>query len=226
MMRRAPFRLLACILPLAACGGGGDPAAEAEGEKHSAFAATGSVARADSGGARAPRIIPLRPMAGDVEILYGNPDSAGPFAMRIREPPGNRIPPHSHPVDEHVTVVQGTWYYAFGERWDSTALHRLETGGYAFAPAGTMMYGWSPDAAVVQVHGTGPFHIHWRDGLQLLDQPGADSVFRHRRGETVATPRGTGRIRQGYASGEIVQYELEGPGGAVFMADQREVRRP
>jgi hypothetical protein len=43
---------------------------------------------------RQHRIVPLRPLTGE------------PFVMRIRELPGTIIPPHKHPVDEHITVIQ------------------------------------------------------------------------------------------------------------------------
>src|SRR5688500_18882349 len=57
-------------------------------------------------------IIPIRPMSEDVEVLYGDPNGVGePFVMRIREFPGGIIPPHRHPVDEHITVLQGTLYF-------------------------------------------------------------------------------------------------------------------
>ena len=53
------------------------------------------------------RLVPIRPMSQDVEILYGDPESVGqPFVMRIRELPGGVIPPHRHPVDEHITVLR------------------------------------------------------------------------------------------------------------------------
>jgi quercetin dioxygenase-like cupin family protein len=199
--------------------------APTRGDASGAFAAASGVTRADSG--RAHRIISLRPMTADVEVLFGDPEKPGePFVMRIRELPGTIIPLHSHPVDEHITVVQGTWYFAVGERWDSTALGELRPGSYAFAPAGSTMYGWSPDGAVVQVHGVGPFHIHWRDGLTTLDDPAGPSTFRYRKGDRLQTPRGTGAVRQGYASGAIIQYEMVGDGGEVFMVTERDVRRP
>lgn len=189
-----------------------------------AFDAASGVVRADTGG-RAHRIIALRPMSGDVEILYGDPEKAGePFVMRIRELPGTRIPLHSHPVDEHITVVQGTWYFAVGERWESTALGELTPGTYAFAPAGSTMFGYSPDGAVVQVHGVGPFHIHWKNGLVTLDDPAGPATFRHRKGDRVQTPRGAGVIVQGYASGPLIQYEIEGDAGR-FTASESDVRR-
>jgi hypothetical protein len=170
--------------------------------------------------------MPLRPMTGDVEILYGDPEKAGePFAMRIRELPGTIIPLHSHPVDEHITVVQGTWYFAVGETWDRAALRELKAGDYAFARAGSTMFGYCPDGAIVQVQGTGPFHIHWLHGSRTLDDANAADTFTFKRGDRVSTPRGAGMIRNGYASGSIVQYEVAGDGGVLFMASQSEIQR-
>lgn len=153
--------LLLCLVPLA-CAPGARPGGAPAGEVRPAMAAASGVARADSGrGPRDPRTIPLGPMSGDVEVLYGDPDAEGqPFVMRIRELPGTIVPPHSHPVDEHITVVQGTWYFGVGESYDSTALKELKAGSYAFAPGGATMFARSPELAIVQVHGVGPFHIH------------------------------------------------------------------
>jgi quercetin dioxygenase-like cupin family protein len=178
------------------------------------------------------RIIPIRQMSGDVEILYGNPDVAGaPFVMRIRELAGGVIPPHRHPVDEHITVVQGTLFFGTGEKFDRALATEIKAGGYAFIPKGTTMFGFTPDAAIVQVHGVGPFHIHWRAGsnwretLGTLDDPVAARVFKFRKGELVSTPRGSGRIRQGFDSGEVIGYEIQGDDGVLFMATEAEIRR-
>jgi len=191
-------------------------------EPRSAFAAASGVTRAAAG--RGPRIVPLRMPSGDAEILAGDPDKAGePFVMRIHELPGTKIPLHSHPVDENITVVQGTWYFAVADKWERAALTPLRAGDYAFAPKGSTMFGWCPDGAIVQVHGIGPFQIHWHHGLKTLDDAG--STFTFRRGDTVDTPRGRGKIRQGYASGDIVQYEMALADGSVVMVDQADVRR-
>ncbi len=206
--------LLAVCLLASAC--------HRETEARSAFAAASGVTRAST--SRAPHIVPLRMPAGDVEILTGDPDKAGePFVMRIHELPGTKIPLHSHPVDENITVVQGTWYFAVADTWDRARLTPLRAGDYAFAPKGSTMFGWCPDGAIVQVHGIGPFQIHWHHGLKTLDEPG--STFTFRKGESVDTPRGRGTIRQGYASGDIVQYELALSNGSIVMVDQAEVHR-
>lgn len=190
------------------------------------MAAASGVARADAGkGPREHRIIPLKSMTGDVEILYGDPEVVGePFVMRIRELPGGIVPPHSHPVDEHITVVQGNWYFAFGEEYEPEALQELKAGSYAFAPKGSTMFGYSPTGAIVQVHGVGPFRIHWHGGLHTLDDPDAKSVFRFARGVRVLFKGQTGRVAEGYASGKIVQYEVEAPNGERFMASEQELQ--
>jgi quercetin dioxygenase-like cupin family protein len=176
------------------------------------------------------RIMPIHPMVEDVEILYGDPEKPGqPFVMRIRELPGGIIPPHKHPVDENITVLQGTLYFAVGEKFDRGAMKELKAGSYAFIPKGSTMFGWTPDAAIVQVHGVGPFHIHWRSGagwrdkLKTLDDSDATSIFKFRKGQSVVSPRGAGRIRQGYDSGEMIGYEIDGADGSLFAAEEKDL---
>jgi quercetin dioxygenase-like cupin family protein len=189
-------------------------------------------ASAQSKETREQRIIPIKSMTEDVEVLYGDPEKEGePFVMRIRELPGTIIPPHKHPVDEHITVVQGTIYFAVGDKFDRAAMKEIKTGGYAFIPKGSTMFGDIPDGAIVQVHGTGPFHIYWREGAnwhrghKTLDDADAASHFKFRKGERVISKRGKGRVRQAYFSGEILQYEVEGDDGTLFMALEKELWR-
>ena len=171
------------------------------------------------------RIVPLQAMKEDVEVVLGDPEVAGqPFVMRIRELPGTIIPPHSHAVDEHITVLEGTFFFGVADTFDLSLMKELKAGGYAFAPKGSTMFGASPDGAIVQVHGIGPFHIHWRDGYKDLDDPKASEVFRFRKGDTVTTPRGPGTIVQGYASGTHVQYEIRRSDGSRFLALQSDTR--
>jgi quercetin dioxygenase-like cupin family protein len=189
------------------------------------------IAASAQSAAGSHRIVPLSRMTQDVQVLYGDPDKPNePFVIRIRELAGGIIPPHRHPVDEHITVVQGTLYFAVGDRFDRAELRELKAGSYVFIPKGSIMFGYTPEAAVVQVHGVGPFRIDWRsrDGwqgdLKTLDSPDAASIFRFVRGERVGTPRGSGRIRQGYDSGEIIGYEIDGDDGSLFMAEECEIR--
>jgi len=182
---------------------------------------------------RQHRIIPIKPMSEDVEVLYGDPAKVGePFVIRIRELAGGVIPPHRHPVDENITVVQGTLYFGVGDKFDRAAMKKMPVGSYAFIPKGSTMFGYTPDAAIVQVHGVGPFHIDWRAGnvwwhdVKTLDDPDASSLFKFKKGERVISLRGTGRIRQGYDSGEIIGYDVVRADGSLFMGLENELRRP
>jgi quercetin dioxygenase-like cupin family protein len=177
------------------------------------------------------RIIPIKDMSQDVEVLYGDPEKVGePFVIRIRELPGGIIPPHRHPVDENITVVKGTLYFGVGDKFDRAAMKEMKAGSYAFIPKGSTMFGYTPEAAIVQVHGVGPFHIHWRAGntwwnnLKTLDDADASSFFKFKKGERVIAKRGTGRIHQGYDSGEFIGYEVQRADGNLFMALEGELR--
>ena len=216
--------LVACLLTASACASAPERAEEAAAVTAFASPVTGAVARS-AGDPGRPQLHAFRGMTTDSEVIHGDPDAPGqPFVIRIRELAGGIVPPHTHPVDEHITVLEGTWWFGTGERFDRAKLTPLPAGSYAFAPKGTTMFAWAPEAAVVQVHGVGPFHIHWRGGMRTLDDPGAETAFRFRKGETVRSPRGAGRIRQGYASGELIQYEIEGD-GRLFVAQEAELRR-
>ena len=181
---------------------------------------------------RQARIIPIKFMTQDVEILYGDPEKVGePFVIRIRELPGGIIPPHRHPVDENITVVKGTLYFGVGEKFDRAAMKKMKAGSYAFIPKGSTMFGYTPEAAIVQVHGVGPFHIQWRagntwwDNPKTLDDPDAASVFKFKKGERVIAKRGAGRILHGYNSGEFIGYDIQRADGSLFMALEGELRR-
>jgi quercetin dioxygenase-like cupin family protein len=177
------------------------------------------------------RMIPLTVMTEDVQFLFGHPDTVGePFVMRIRELAGGVIPAHRHPVDEHITVLQGSVFFNVGEDCSRSAMTELKAGSYAFIPKGLTMCGYTPQAAVVQVHGLGPFHIKWRAGtgwrdrLKTLDSADAAEVFAFKRGDRVDSPLGRGVIRQGYDSGEVVGYEIDGENGQLFMAVEADVK--
>ena len=176
--------------------------------------------------AEAAKLVPLSVINADYEVIYGDAYAVGkPFVMRIRELPGTIIPPHSHPVDEHLTVLQGTFYFAVSDKFDMALLTKMEAGSYAFAPKGSTMFGSTPDGAIVQVHGVGPFHIQWRHGQDTFDSPDAAKRFQFHKDDAVTTPRGPGVIREGWASGTLVQYVLAAPDGSLYMAEESTIRK-
>jgi hypothetical protein len=181
-----------------------------------------------------PVFSPIHALTRNAEPVVGDPKAVGgPFVLRIRELPGTIAPPHTHNFDENLTVVQGTWYFGIGARFDSTALRELPTGSFVFVPRGTPMFAYAPGAVTVQVHGLGPYQEHFIDSLFTLSDSNTTSAsagraperFQFRLGEPVTSGRGAGRIREGYATGSIVEYEVIAADGSIYMAQEHELRR-
>jgi quercetin dioxygenase-like cupin family protein len=103
----------------------------------------------------------LRPGA-EIAVVSGDPDKEGsPFVIRFRYHGKARIPPHWHPVDEHLTVLSGTFRVGMGERGDESATTALGAGAYALLPAKMAHYAWADDDTTIQVHSIGPFVINY-----------------------------------------------------------------
>lgn len=85
----------------------------------------------------------------------------GPFTVRMQAPAGYKIPPHTHPTAENLTVISGTFNIGTGDKFDEAAGKALETGGFVVLPAGMKHYAWSTTETVLQIHGKGPFEIKY-----------------------------------------------------------------
>lgn len=92
-------------------------------------------------------------------LLSGDPSKEGLFVVRLKMPAGYKINPHWHPTDEHVTVISGTFSLGSGEKFDKATMTDLPAGGYALLPAQMRHYAMAKTAAIVQVHGMGPFAL-------------------------------------------------------------------
>ena len=170
-----------------------------------------------------PKYVPFTPLNEDAVVIQGDPEKEGQeFVMRIRELRGSFIPPHTHPVDEHITVLVGNVCLGTGPEFVREKLECLGPGGYAFFPKGTTIFGESLGPATVQVHGIGPFHLHWKYPLQTFESPDAAQAFRYRAGQKIRTKYGVGTIEKGWRSGPIIQYETR-VGAELVMAIESEV---
>jgi quercetin dioxygenase-like cupin family protein len=92
-------------------------------------------------------------------VISGDPSQPGIYVVRLKMPAGYKIAPHWHPTDEHVTVISGTFALGMGETFDKAKMKELPAGGYALLPAEMRHYAMAKTAAVVQVHGMGPFAL-------------------------------------------------------------------
>src|SRR5262245_7449553 len=64
---------------------------------------------------------PSLPKGAQIAVLEGDPGKEGPFVFRVKVPDGYRIPPHTHPKTERVTVIAGTFNIGMGETFDEKA---------------------------------------------------------------------------------------------------------
>jgi len=102
---------------------------------------------------------PTLPKGAQAAILEGNPAESGPFTLRLKFPANYKIPPHSHPAIEHVTVLSGTFNVGMGDRWDESKGKALPVGSFAVMPPKMNHFAWTGQETVIQLHGTGPWGI-------------------------------------------------------------------
>jgi quercetin dioxygenase-like cupin family protein len=90
-------------------------------------------------------------------VLSGDPGKAGVFVVRLKMPAGYKIPAHSHPTDEYVTVISGDLSLGMGDKLDPAKAAKLAPGGFAMAGAKMNHFAMSTGGAVVQIIAQGPF---------------------------------------------------------------------
>ena len=110
----------------------------------------------------------MLPAGAKLAVLDGDPTKPGLFTMRLSMPDGYRIPPHFHPVDEHVTVVSGKFQVGMGDSFDGAKLSTLPAGSFGMIPAGMRHFAQAKGATVLQLHGTGPWKLTY---VNPADQP-------------------------------------------------------
>ena len=100
---------------------------------------------------------PVLPAGAQMAVLSGDPGKVGTFVVRLKMPPGYKIPAHHHPTDEYLTVISGDVSLGMGDKLDETKSADLTAGGFAEAPAQMNHFASTKSGAVVQVLADGPF---------------------------------------------------------------------
>lgn len=113
---------------------------------------------------------PSLPAGAQAAVLAGDPGKAGSFTLRLKMPPGYRVPRHWHPSDEAVTLIEGDLTLSMGE---AGMAHDgvLAPGDFVNLPAHMHHQASSKGGAVVQVQAMGPFEINYIDPNDDPRQP-------------------------------------------------------
>ena len=104
---------------------------------------------------------PGLPPGAKLAVLAGDPNKKGPFTVRLQTPAGYKVPPHTHPTAEHITVISGAFNIGTEDKFDEAAGKEMGAGGYMVMPPGMKHYAWTPAEAIIQVQGMGPFVIKY-----------------------------------------------------------------
>jgi hypothetical protein len=104
---------------------------------------------------------PSLPTGALIAVLEGDPTKEGPFVFRLKLPNGYRVPPHTHPKTERVTVISGTFNIGMGKEFDQKATMAMPAGTYGYWQAGMAHFVWVKGETVVQFHGWGPWSIEY-----------------------------------------------------------------
>jgi hypothetical protein len=111
--------------------------------------------QADRGG-----VTPLHkiPPGQWIEKVVGDMDKPGqPFVIRIHHDAGYIVMPHTHPENEYITVLTGSWALGMGPRINVSQLVPMEQGALGFVPKTMAHFGYARVETTLQVHGIGPF---------------------------------------------------------------------
>jgi quercetin dioxygenase-like cupin family protein len=104
----------------------------------------------------APAVLPP---GAEAAVLFGDPSEEGLFVLRLKFPAGYSVAPHTHPVDEIVTVISGTFYKGMGETADPSKAQPLPAGSFFALPPGTAHYVFMEEETVIQISTVGPWGL-------------------------------------------------------------------
>jgi quercetin dioxygenase-like cupin family protein len=111
---------------------------------------------------------PTLPKGAQLAVLSGDPGAKGPYVVRVKLPAGYQVPAHNHPTTENVTIISGNFNIGMGDKLDKKHGQALKAGGFFSMPPKMNHYAWTSSAAVIQIHGDGPFQI---DYVNPADDP-------------------------------------------------------
>jgi len=104
---------------------------------------------------------PSLPKGAQMALLYGDPAKDGVFVMRLKFPANYKIPAHTHPTEEVVTIVSGEFNIGMGAAFDPAKTKTIKTGGVIAMPPGTQHFVQVNREAVVQLSTRGPWAISY-----------------------------------------------------------------
>lgn len=90
-------------------------------------------------------------------VLKGDPTKPGLYTIQLTVPANTRIEAHDHPDDRIATIVSGTWYFGYGNKFDEKSLAALPPGSVYSEPPSEMHFARTgSEPVVILITGIGP----------------------------------------------------------------------
>ncbi|MDB5594901.1 MAG: anti-ECFsigma factor, ChrR [Hyphomicrobiales bacterium] len=106
---------------------------------------------------------PVFPKGAEFAVLAGDPGKQDLFVIRLKLPANYKIPAHTHPTDENVTVISGLFNAGMGDKLDMAKGVAFKPGGFAAVPANARHFAWTTEPTIVEVSAMGPFAMTYVD---------------------------------------------------------------
>lgn len=107
--------------------------------------------------------------AVQVIVIYGDPSKEGLYTILLKVAANTKIPAHLHPDDRVGSVVSGSWFFGYGDKFDEKKLKKLPIGSvYTEVRDKNHFAMTGKDAVIVALTGYGPSGVTY---VNPLDDP-------------------------------------------------------
>jgi quercetin dioxygenase-like cupin family protein len=117
---------------------------------------------------------PAFPPSIRLAVVVGKPSEPGPYTIRVKVPPGEKLMPHRHSEDRVYTVISGIFYIGLGDEFDASKLQAYPPGAVIILPGNTSHFHWAKSSEyITQVTAIGPLAMEY---LSAKDDPRHDKL--------------------------------------------------
>ncbi len=110
---------------------------------------------------------PGRVPGHEIAALIGDSTKPGPYVERVKFPANSISQAHSHPESRTYTIISGTWYVGYGDKFDAAKLKTLPAGSFYTEPANVNHFSQiKEDGVIVQIVGVGPSATRFFDAAK------------------------------------------------------------
>jgi len=90
-------------------------------------------------------------------ILFGDPTKPGMYGILVKWLPGNMSRPHTHVNARYITVLKGTWWLGWGDKYDPASTFPVKEGTFVTHLPNQLHYdGAKDEECIIEIVGMGP----------------------------------------------------------------------